>query len=105
LSKPEQIRSKIVEGRVNKKLREFALFEQPFIMNDKVTVGEWVKQTIATIGENMKVQRFIRYNLGEGLEKKSKDFAVEIAAQTAAKPPPAPPKDDKPAETTETAEK
>lgn len=106
LSKPEQIRAKIVEGRVKKRLGEFALFEQPFIKNDKVTISEWLKQTIATTGENMKVRRFARYNLGEGLEKKSQDFAAEVAAQTAAKPPPsAPPKDDKPAETTESAEK
>ncbi|XP_062204071.1 polyprotein of EF-Ts, chloroplastic-like [Phragmites australis] len=106
LSKPEQIRSKIVEGRVKKRLGEFALFEQPFIKNDKVTISEWVKQTIATIGENMKVKRFVRYNLGEGLEKKSQDFAAEVAAQTAAKPSPsAPPNDDKPVETIETAEK
>ncbi|EER97680.1 hypothetical protein BDA96_02G425700 [Sorghum bicolor] len=106
LSKPEQIRAKIVEGRVKKRLGEFALFEQPFIKNDKVTISEWLKQTIATTGENMKVKRFARYNLGEGLEKKSQDFAAEVAAQTAAKPPPsAPPKDDKPAETTESAEK
>ncbi|KAL5206721.1 hypothetical protein ABZP36_034930 [Zizania latifolia] len=106
LSKPEQIRSKIVEGRVKKRLGEYALLEQPFIKNDKVTISEWVKQTIATIGENMKVKRFVRYNLGEGLEKKSQDFAAEVAAQTAAKAPPAPPpKDDKPEETTETSEK
>ncbi|CAN6334303.1 unnamed protein product [Urochloa humidicola] len=106
LSKPEQIRAKIVEGRVKKRLGEFALFEQPFIKNDKVIISEWVKQTIATTGENMKVKRFARYNLGEGLEKKSQDFAAEVAAQTAAKPPPsAPPKEDKPAETTEAAEK
>ncbi|OEL23026.1 Elongation factor Ts [Dichanthelium oligosanthes] len=106
MSKPEQIRAKIVEGRVKKRLGEFALFEQPFIKNDKVTISEWVKQTIATTGENMKVKRFVRYNLGEGLEKKSQDFAAEVAAQTAAKPPPsAPPKEDKPAETTESAEK
>ncbi|KAF0888855.1 hypothetical protein E2562_019366 [Oryza meyeriana var. granulata] len=106
LSKPEQIRSKIVEGRVKKRLGEYALLEQPFIKNDKVTISEWVKQTIATIGENMKVKRFVRYNLGEGLEKKSQDFAAEVAAQTAAKAPPAaPPKDDKTEETTETEEK
>nr|CAB3462267.1 unnamed protein product [Digitaria exilis] len=106
LSKPEQIRAKIVEGRVKKRLGEFALFEQPFIKNDKVTISEWVKQTIATTGENMKVKRFARYNLGEGLEKKNQDFAAEVAAQTAAKPPPsAAPKEDKPAETTESAEK
>ncbi|XWS26815.1 hypothetical protein CRYUN_Cryun26dG0062700 [Craigia yunnanensis] len=86
LSKPEQIRSKIVEGRIRKRLEELALLEQPYIKNDKVVVKDWVKQTIATIGENIKVKRFVRFNLGEGLEKKSRDFAAEVAAQTAAKP-------------------
>lgn len=86
LSKPEQIRSKIVEGRIRKRLEELALLEQPFIKDDKVVVKDWVKQTISTIGENIKVKRFVRYNLGEGLEKKSQDFAAEVAAQTAAKP-------------------
>ncbi|CAK9172743.1 unnamed protein product [Ilex paraguariensis] len=90
LLKPEQIRSKIVEGRIRKRLEELALLEQPYIKNDKVVVKDWVKQTIATIGENIKVTRFVRYNLGEGLEKKSQDFAAEVAAQTAAKPVPAP---------------
>ncbi|XP_059634940.1 polyprotein of EF-Ts, chloroplastic [Cornus florida] len=85
LSKPEQIRSKIVEGRIRKRLEEVALLEQPYIKNDKMVVKDWVKQTIATIGENIKVKRFVRYNLGEGLEKKSQDFAAEVAAQTAAK--------------------
>ncbi|MBA0728604.1 hypothetical protein Golax_001491 [Gossypium laxum] len=86
LSKPEQIRSKIVEGRIRKRLEELALLEQPYIKNDKLVVKDWVKQTIATIGENIKVKRFVRFNLGEGLEKKSQDFAAEVAAQTAAKP-------------------
>ncbi|GMH16571.1 hypothetical protein Nepgr_018412 [Nepenthes gracilis] len=86
LSKPEQIRAKIVEGRIRKRLEELALFEQQYIKNDKVLVKDWIKQTIATIGENIKVKRFVRYNLGEGLEKKSQDFAAEVAAQTAAKP-------------------
>ncbi|PIA42721.1 hypothetical protein AQUCO_02000285v1 [Aquilegia coerulea] len=88
LSKPEQIRSKIVEGRIRKRLEELALLEQPYIKNDKMVVKDWVKQTIATIGENIKVKRFVRYNLGEGLEKKSQDFAAEVAAQTAAKASP-----------------
>ena len=56
LSKPEQIRSKIVEGRIRKRLEELALLEQPYIKNDKVVVKDWVKQTIATIGENIKVR-------------------------------------------------
>lgn len=86
LSKPEQIRSRIVEGRIGKRLEELALLEQPYIKNDKMVLKDWVKQTIATIGENIKVKRFVRYNLGEGLEKKSQDFAAEVAAQTAAKP-------------------
>lgn len=92
LSKPEQIRSKIVEGRIRKRLEELALLEQPYIKNDKVVVKDLVKQTIATIGENIKVKRFVRFNLGEGLEKKSQDFAAEVAAQTAAKPVPTPEK-------------
>lgn len=86
LSKPENIREKIVDGRIRKRLEEFALLEQPFIKNDKVVVKDYVKQTIATIGENIKVKRFVRFNLGEGLEKKGQDFAAEVAAQTAAKP-------------------
>ncbi|XP_057545675.1 polyprotein of EF-Ts, chloroplastic [Amaranthus tricolor] len=93
LSKPEQIRAKIVEGRVNKRLGDLALLEQPYIKDDKVAVKDWVKQTIATIGENIKVNRFVRYNLGEGLEKKSENFAAEVAAQTAAKAAPAPEKE------------
>ncbi|KAG4992092.1 hypothetical protein JHK87_025549 [Glycine soja] len=88
LSKPEQIRSKIVEGRIRKRLEELALLEQSYIKDDKVAVKDFVKQTIATIGENIKVKRFVRFNLGEGLEKKSQDFAAEVAAQTAAKPAP-----------------
>ncbi|KAH9762446.1 polyprotein of EF-Ts [Citrus sinensis] len=103
LSKPEQIRSKIVEGRIRKRLEELALLEQPYIKNDKMVVKDWVKQTIATIGENIKVKRFVRYNLGEGLEKKSQDFAAEVAAQTAAKP--IAKEQPAPAETKETVEK
>nr|KYP66943.1 Elongation factor Ts [Cajanus cajan] len=88
-----QVESKIVEGRINKRLEELALLEQPYIKNDKVAVKDLVKQTIATIGENIKVKRFVRFNLGEGLEKKSQDFAAEVAAQTAAKPVPSPAKE------------
>ncbi|KHN40125.1 Elongation factor Ts [Glycine soja] len=93
LSKPEQIRSKIVEGRIRKRLEELALLEQSYIKDDKVAVKDFIKQTIATIGENIKVKRFVRFNLGEGLEKKSQDFAAEVAAQTAAKPAPMPAKE------------
>lgn len=95
-SKPEQFRSKIVDGRIRKWLEERALLEQPYIKNDKIVVKDWIKQTISTVGENIKVNRFVRYNLGEGLEKKSQDFAAEVAAQTAAKATPVAPVQDQP---------
>ncbi|GJX98146.1 nucleic acid-binding, OB-fold protein [Tanacetum coccineum] len=90
MSKPEQFRSKIVEGRIKKRLDELALVEQAYIKNDKVVVKDYIKSTIATIGENIKVKRFVRFNLGEGLENKTQDFNAEVAAQTTAKKAPAP---------------
>ncbi|CAK9219011.1 unnamed protein product [Sphagnum troendelagicum] len=82
--KPPQIREKIVDGRVAKRLAELALLEQPYIRDDKILVKDLVKQTIAGLGEKVQIRRFVRYNLGEGLQKKSTDFAAEVAAQTAA---------------------
>lgn len=64
-SKPENIREKIVEGRISKRLVELALMEQPFIKNDSLLVKDLVKQTVAALGENIKVRRFSRYTLGE----------------------------------------
>ena len=81
-SKPENIRAKIVEGRVAKIAGEAALLEQPFIKESTTTVGEHIKAAVASIGENIQVRRFVRYNLGEGIEKRSDDFAAEVAAQT-----------------------
>ncbi|KAI3802906.1 hypothetical protein L1987_31053 [Smallanthus sonchifolius] len=99
LSKPEQFRSKIVDGRIKKRLDELALLEQAYIKNDKVVVKDFIKSTIATIGENIKVKRFVRFNLGEGLEKKTQDFAAEVAAQTTAKKVSAPTTEPQPAAT------
>lgn len=64
-SKPEHIREKIVEGRISKRLGELALLEQPFIKDDSVLVKDLVKQTVAALGENIKVRRFVRFTLGE----------------------------------------
>ncbi|GKD58934.1 nucleic acid-binding, OB-fold protein [Tanacetum coccineum] len=99
MSKPEQFRSKIVEGRIKKRLDELALLEQAYIKNDKVVVKDYIKSTIATIGENIKVKRFVRFNLGEGLEKRTQDFAAEVAAQTTAKKASAPTTESQPAAT------
>lgn len=67
-SKPENIREKIVEGRISKRLGELALLEQPFIKDDGVLVKDLVKQTVAALGENIKVRRFVRFTLGESEE-------------------------------------
>lgn len=89
-SKPEAVRSKIVDGRLGKRLKELALLDQPYIKNDKITVKDLVKETIAALGENIQIRRFTRFNLGEGIQKKSGDFAAEVAAATQVSAPPAP---------------
>merc|ERR1711934_857402 len=90
-SKPENIREKIVQGRVDKIVNERALLTQAWIMDNNKTVGDAITEAIASIGENIKVRRFSRYVLGEGIEKKEENFADEVAAQTKAK-------EDKPVE-------
>ncbi len=83
-NKPENIREKIVEGRVQKRLSEMCLLSQPYIRDQSITVEELIKQYIAKIGENIQVRRFARFVLGEGIEKKETNFAQEVAAQTGA---------------------
>ena len=78
--KPEQIKEKIVEGRIAKRLNELVLLSQPYIKDSSLTVEELVKQAAAKIGENIKVRRFTRYTLGEGIEKNEMDFAEEVAS-------------------------
>ena len=78
--KPENIKEKIVEGRIAKRLNELVLLSQPYIKDSSVTVEELVKQAAAKIGENIKVRRFTRYTLGEGIEKNEMAFADEVAS-------------------------
>ncbi len=77
-NKPEQIREKIVEGRIMKRLKELVLLDQPYIKDSAITVEQLVKQTAGKIGENIKVRRFTRYTLGEGIEVKEIGFAEEV---------------------------
>jgi elongation factor Ts len=84
-NKPEAVREKIVAGRIEKRLKELALLEQPYIKDQSITVAELVKQNIAGLGENIQVRRFVRFVMGEGIEKEETDFAAEVAAQTGAK--------------------
>ena len=78
--KPGNIKEKIVEGRIAKRLNELVLLSQPYIKDSALTVEDLVKQAAAKIGENIKVRRFTRYTLGEGIEKNEIDFADEVAS-------------------------
>jgi elongation factor Ts len=84
-NKPENIKEKIVQGRIEKRLKELSLMDQPFIRDQNISVEELVKQLIAQIGENVQVRRFVRFVLGEGIEKVESNFADEVAAQMGAK--------------------
>ena len=64
-NKPEEIRKKIVEGRVEKSLKKTVLLEQEYIRDSNITVNEYIKQVIGVLGENIRVNRFTRYILGE----------------------------------------
>lgn len=80
--KPQNIKEKIVQGRIEKRLKELTLLDQPYIKDQNITVEELVKQNVATLGENIQVRRFVRFVLGEGIEKQESNFAEEVAAQT-----------------------
>ncbi|GMV43646.1 MAG: hypothetical protein AMXMBFR64_53620 [Myxococcales bacterium] len=78
--KPANIVDKIVDGKVKKWFSEVCLLEQTFVKDPDKTVRELLTAAVSKIGENIKVRRFARYALGEGLEKRSDDFAAEVAA-------------------------
>lgn len=79
--KPENIVDKMVEGRIQKYYKEVCLLEQPFVKNPDQTIEDLLKEKIAKIGENISIRRFARFELGEGLEKRSDDFASEVMAE------------------------
>ncbi|MCO4744609.1 MAG: translation elongation factor Ts [Proteobacteria bacterium] len=80
--KPEHIAERIVEGRIGKFFSDICLLEQKFVKDDSKTVEQLLTDQVARIGENIKVRRFSRFVLGEGLEKKADNFAEEVAGMT-----------------------
>ena len=82
--KKEEMKEKIVAGRIGKRLKEMALLDQAYIKDSALTVDELVKQVSGKVGENIQVRRFVRFNLGEGIEVEKMDFAAEVAAMQAA---------------------
>ena len=78
-SKPEQVRAKIAEGKVGKYYSENCLLEQAFVKDDKVTVGKYVENAAKQLGGKIAVSEFVRFERGEGIEKKEENFADEVA--------------------------
>ena len=76
--KPDNIKEKIVSGRIDKRLNEISLLPQPYIRDQSITVEELVKQSIALLGENIQIRRFVRFVLGEGIEKEVSNLADDI---------------------------
>ena len=72
---------RIVEGQLKKWAAEVCLLDQKYVKNPDQTIREFLNEKIAKIGENLVIRRFVRYELGEGIEKKKEDFAAEVAAQ------------------------
>lgn len=79
--KPQAIVEKMVEGRLQKQLKEICLVEQPFVKDGDVTVGKLIENTAKKLGKQIKLAHVIRYEVGEGIEKKSENFAEEVAKQ------------------------
>jgi elongation factor Ts len=76
--KKDNIKQNIVKGRIDKRLKELSLLDQAFIRNPSLSIQALIDQKIALLGENIKVRRFKKFILGEGLEKKDADFSQDV---------------------------
>jgi len=79
--KPEKMADKIVDGRIQKWHKEVCLLEQDYFREEDKTIKGLLAEAVGVIGENIKIRRFVRWNLGEGLEKRSDDFVSEVMSQ------------------------
>ncbi|MBR1925347.1 MAG: translation elongation factor Ts [Clostridia bacterium] len=79
--KPANVVERIVEGKIKKYLQEVCLLDQVYFRDGTKTINEYLKETIGKIGEKITIRRFVRYEMGEGLQKKEENFAEEIQKQ------------------------
>lgn len=79
--KPDNIIDKMIVGRLNKELKEICLLDQVYVQDGDLTVAKYVEKVAKETGANLSVKKFVRFETGEGLEKKNEDFAAEVAAQ------------------------
>lgn len=78
--KPDHVIDKIVQGKLEKFYGDTCLLEQPFVRDQTISVGDLLRSMVAKTGENIRIRRFTRYKLGEGIEKRTSDLAAEVAA-------------------------
>ncbi len=79
--KPDSILEKMIVGRLNKELKEFCLVDQAYVKDGDLTVGKYLEQVSKEVGGKVEVRKFVRFETGEGLEKKEENFAEEVARQ------------------------
>ena len=79
--KPDNIIEKMIVGRLNKELKEICLLDQVYVQDGDLTVAKYVEKVAKETGANLSVKKFVRFETGEGIEKKNEDFAAEVAAQ------------------------
>ena len=79
--KPANIIEKMIEGRLNKEMKEVCLVEQPYVKDGDLTVKKYIESVAKEVGAPITIRRMVRFETGEGLEKKQEDFAAEVAAQ------------------------
>ena len=80
-NKPDNIIEKMIIGRLNKELKEVCLLDQVYVQDSDLTVAKYVEKVAKENGANVTVKKFVRFETGEGIEKKNEDFAAEVAAQ------------------------
>ena len=81
--KPDNIIDKMIMGRLNKELKEFCLLDQPYVKDGDLTVGKYLQQVSKEVGTPVTVKKFVRFETGEGMQKKEENFAEEVAKQIA----------------------
>lgn len=77
--KPAAIAERMMEGRIKKYYQDYCLMDQPFVKDGSKTIADVVNETIAFVGEKITIRRFVRYEMGEGIEKPKEDFAAEVS--------------------------
>lgn len=79
-NKPEQVLAKIVDGKISKYYKENCLVDQQYVIDGEMTVGKYVESVAKELGGSIKIVSFVRYEKGEGIQKKEDDFAAEVAS-------------------------